>query len=352
MMFEGVSGSCLHVFEGTMAQPFTSALGQISERAGLVLEVWDQAGQRGVGEAAPLDGHSMESLADCAAVLDRIAEQIGSFDEQGWPLISTLDLAPAARFAWETALCDLVARRRGISVAALLGDAPRSAIPRSAVVDSIATAQQALARGMSTLKVKVGVREAAAELDFLRSLRSACGNDFALRLDANGSFTPDEARDRLASYRELRPQYVEQPTSRKELAKLGACDVPWAADESLLSADSDDIETLLAAPGCVAWVIKPAALGLRRARELALRAQARGLGVVITHLLDGPIGLAAACELALSLPQPPWACGLDAHPGLAAWPAVELPHHRDCEAEIRGSGLPGLGFTWQGLPWS
>jgi L-alanine-DL-glutamate epimerase-like enolase superfamily enzyme len=160
----------------------------------------------------------------------------------------------------------------------------------------------------------------------------------------------DEARQRLAELEALRPQFVEQPTSSAALAELGRCAVPWAADESLQ--DPQQLAPLLDAAGCVAWVLKPALLGLRRARELALLAQQRGLGVVITHLFDGPVGLAAACELALSLPTVPWACGLDRHPGLAAWPAVALPHHRpNSPAAIQPHGGCGLGFALAGLPW-
>jgi L-alanine-DL-glutamate epimerase-like enolase superfamily enzyme len=95
------------------------------------------------------------------------------------------------------------------------------------------------------------------------------------------------------------------------------------------------------------FVLKPAALGLLRAHEIGVRAQARGLDVVVTHLFDGPIGLAAACELALSLPRPPLACGLDAHAGLAAWPEVPVPQRRR-DGLITAAGRPGLGIA----PWT
>ena len=39
--------------------------------------------------------------------------------------------------------------------------------------------------------------------------------------------------------------------------------------------------------------------------RMARMADAAGLGVVVTHMLDGPIGVAAAAELALALPVPP-----------------------------------------------
>jgi O-succinylbenzoic acid--CoA ligase len=330
-----LAGSRLHEYGGALLQPFKSRRGTVNGRAGFVLELWDRDGSRGVGECAPLGGHSAESLEDCRAALDGVATRWSGRDETGWPLLPWLDCVPAARFAWESALYDLLARRRGLSVAELLGQRALPAIPRSAVVDSVESARRTLGRGILTLKVKVGGPDGDAELVFLRELRAAFGDRFTLRLDANGAFTVLAARERLSHYAPFSPELVEQPTTPSELLDLGPCAVPWAADESLIAATPDFLERLATAPGCVAWVIKPAAIGLRRARELALRAQRAGLGVVITHLVDGPIGLAAACELALSLPAAPLPCGLDVHPGLSAWPEVENPHHR-----FFGVGVP------------
>ncbi|MFO0761120.1 MAG: enolase C-terminal domain-like protein [Byssovorax sp.] len=127
------------------------------------------------------------------------------------------------------------------------------------------------------------------------------------------------------------------------LPELGPAPVPWAADESL--ADPAEATLLLDQRTAAAVVLKlPVLGGLLPARDLALRAQERGLGVVVTHFFDGPIGLAAAAELARSLPAPPLACGLDPHPQLSAWPPVSIPQlaHRGA---VCASQSPGLGLV-------
>jgi len=346
-----LAGSRIYVHKGALRESFANAKQSWSSRSGIVLEIWDHHGARGIGEASPLSGHSQEGLSDCIAALADIERRICGYDADGWPLCPWLDSVAAARFAWESALCDLLARSRGVSVATLLGGQERTAIPRNAVVSSLAEARGAIERGIRTLKVKVGrpEKEADEELHMLFSLRRELGQDFVLRLDANGVFTPGEARKRLTQYAALHPQFVEQPTSVQSLATLGVCAVPWAADESL--AAGSQLDGLLPAQGCAAWVLKPAMLGLRRSRELALLAHSYGLGVVVTHLLDGPIGLAAACELALSLPIAPLACGLDRHVGLTGWPDVSNPHHLRSDAEITPSGGVGFGFGRAGVPW-
>jgi L-alanine-DL-glutamate epimerase-like enolase superfamily enzyme len=91
-----------------------------------------------------------------------------------------------------------------------------------------------------------------------------------------------------------------------------------------------------------ALVLKPAQLGLARCLRLADAAAGRGVGVIVTHSLDGDLGHAAACALALALPQPPWPCGLAPHPGLrhppSATPWLPLPTEP-------GLGMPNWDWT-------
>ena len=106
---------------------------------------------------------------------------------------------------------------------------------------------------------------------------------------------------------------------------LGRCAVPWAADESLAIHGR-----IAAAPrairGAPRSILKPAILGsLLVARDLALQARAHGKSAVVTHLFDGPIALAAAAELALSLPRPRSRPASIRTDRLGDWPAIVVP---------------------------
>lgn len=329
-------------------------------RHGIVVRLIDRDGQSGLGEASPLPGLSRESLQGCAETLAHSAVWLPQAPSSADDALSALadladraDLAarPAAQFAIESALLDLWARQRGVSVAVLLGGArPYRRVACNALCAAVADGLGAVARGVRTLKIKVGGPDFAAEQALLQTLRRALGPDVALRLDANGAWTVPQARQHLAQLVDVAPQYVEQPVPPGQMAALGPVPVPVAADESLLHTpewDAAERAMLLDPARCAAWVIKPALMGLRAAYRLALQAQAHGVGVVITHAFDGPVGLAAACELALALPNPPWACGLDRHAGLAAWPAVDLPQPSPvgtAAAEICASDSVGLGI--------
>ncbi|MFH1680933.1 MAG: enolase C-terminal domain-like protein, partial [Candidatus Eisenbacteria bacterium] len=98
-------------------------------------------------------------------------------------------------------------------------------------------------------------------------------------------------------------------------------------------------------PACRVFVLKPMVLGgFLPTLRIARIGKARNMGLVVSHLFDGPIALAAAAELALALPSEPLACGLDRHAGLTAWPEIAIPQVR--ESEIRLSGHAGLGVRW------
>ena len=334
-------------------------------RPHLVLQLHDEAGRTGTGEASPLPPFSRDDAPGCERVLTRIHERLGALDaaapaaeavdEALRPLGRALDALPSARFALETAVLDLLAQRRGVSVADCLGGSRAYAsVPANALLlpEPLATlaerAAALAAEGFAAIKIKLRARDEAGfarELAALGEVRAALPLPFELRLDPNAAWTEDEARRRLDALVPIAPRFVEQPVAPGGLHLLDTSAVPWAADESL--AGGEPIEALLSSSRCAAFVLKPAILGgLLPARALALTAQARGIDVVVTHLFDGPVAMAAACELALSLPRPPLACGLAPHPDLAAFAAglggADVPQLVDPRA-IVSSGGPGLG---------
>lgn len=336
----------------------------LPERRGLWLSLTDSEGDLGFGEAAPLPGYSPDDLAACERALEAVHERLEPLEGPSavaavTAAISQIDLAavPAARFALETALLDLWSKRRGLSISESLGGPrPYTQVRVNALLSAPETPGEFVLRAgflvgrcFRTLKVKLKATTDAdfkAELNALSRLRAELPPAIELRLDPNGAYRLPDARERLRKLAPLRPAYVEQPVPPSELLRLGPCAVPWAADESLK--DPEATERLLDAKGCVAFILKPAALGLLRAFDIARRAQERGLGVVITHLFDGPIGHAAACELALALPRSPLACGLDRSFDAPQNPAflsrIEVPHLAR-EGLVIAPGHAGLGVS-------
>lgn len=326
------------------------------ERHGVLLELEDESGVCGVGEASPLPGYSPDTLEACEAALvawgARVPIGIG---EDAPPLerveaaaASLPDEAPAARMAVETALLDLIGKRSGVPVSELLaGCRPTAAIPLCALLSGAdgaaraAEVREGLARGVRCFKLKVGGTDFDGELEAIRVLRRACPGPWLLRLDANGAWPPERARRNLAALSGLGIELVEQPVAPDALFDLTGSPVLLAADETMRLPDA--VERLRASRACAAVVLKPMVLGgLVRCLRLGRRAREARLGVVVTHLFDGPVALAAACELALALATP-LPCGLAPHPALAAYgPALPAALRAD---RISPHGLPGLGLA-------
>lgn len=306
-------------------------------RTGLLLHLQDADGRTGRGEASPLAGTSPESLGDARDALETFAARLPLHvvpDPGGVEvLVGRLPArVPSARFAIETALLDLVARREDVSMATLLRGGPAPHVVRHGALvqanghaDALAEASRAVARGMRMLKRKVRGRAFADELTLLTQLRARFP-EVELRVDANGAWTPDEARRRLEALARVGVALVEEPTAGRGLCALGRVAVPWAADESLR--DASLAPALLAQPSCAALVLKPMLLGgLWRCLALADLADQHDRDLIVTHMFDGPVALAACEALAAALPRHPLACGLDAAHLEARGPALVAEAH-------------------------
>jgi len=347
--------------QGTLPKEAWNARAVWREREGVVLRLRDDQGRIGLGEAAPLPGFSPDTL-------DRCEDTLRAFDMAGVPerrtgddVIPWLEVAgrlvdpnaPAARFAIETALLDLAARAEEKRLHELIGGEVQGerfgrerAIPLAALIgghekeEIVGEIRRAIERGIGTIKMKIGAAgRFDEELALLRAVRDEFGGAIALRLDANGAWDLAEGEARLAALAPFDPEFVEQPIVPDLLLKLGDSPVTVAADETLALPGA--AERLNLTPPCRVFVLKPMVLGgFIRALQLAEIARARKYGIVVSHLFDGPVALAAAAELALALRPEPIACGLDRHAGLALWPEMNAPQVTDVEIHP----APGLGL--------
>lgn len=170
----------------------------------------------------------------------------------------------------------------------------------------------AIAAGARTVKIKVAARgeTPADDADRVAAVRGAAGPATALRIDANGAWSPDEATaiiprlDRVAAGL----QYVEQPCADLDgLAQVRrAVTVPVAADESIRRAD-DPVRAVQAAAVDVVVVKVPPLGGVRAALRVVAAA---GVPAVVSGALDTSVGLAAGVALAAALPSAPFDAGL------------------------------------------
>ena len=309
-----------------LQRPFVTAGGVLSTRELLLLRLEDDDGNVGYGEAAPLepyDGVPMEQVI--AALTSRRGRR------------------PAqARAAEELARLDLEGRREGRA----LIEPGADAIPVNLTIvagppeEAAAAARAGVREGYSTFKVKVGLPD---DRERVGAVRRAIGPWPALRVDANGAWSVDQAVAGIHSLEEFDLQLVEQPCGTlEELAEVRQrVSALIAADEPIATAD--DVRAAAEAGACDAVNVKLAPSGGFGAAREALRAASdEGLGAFLSSTLDGPWGIAAALQLAAS-ERLPLACGLATLELFDARLARALPRPRGGLMAVPQG--PGLGVS-------
>ena len=292
-----------------MHRPVATAHGRVGDREVLLLCLSDADGNTGWGEAAPLPGFTPETVDEAGqAILDWLAD-----DERIGP-----PATPTARAAVDGALLHLAARAVGLPLHLHLDPDSPSSFAVSALVaggtpEGLAAAgRTAVGAGHRTLKAKVGALAFEVDLVRVAALRDAVGPDVAIRLDANGAWDADEVPGHLERLAGLGIEFVEEPVAGVEALAAVRADspVPIAADESATSPDG--VAAVVGAGAADLVVLKPSAVGgIVVAAELAALARDAGLGVVVTSLLDGAVGVSHAAHMASAIGA------LDPAPGLA-----------------------------------
>ena len=288
-------------------EPRGAARGTWREREAVIVAVRDEQGNTGLGEAAPLPGMSIDSLADAHVAIAELAARTPiAIDSPAHAtgLADRITAAPAARFGIETALLSALAQRSRRSIAALWSAIPHGELRNAIVVDDETEARAAVANGARVVKIK------AEDPDRVLRIAAAIPG-VRLRVDANRSWPFERAvawLDRLAL---LPIDFVEEPCvdAHELLAQRLPCRI--ALDESLISLDQRDLMVALGSPELAALILKPTLLGgFSRCMALAALAHRHGVAPIVTHTLEGPIGTAACIELARAI-------GADVPVGLA-----------------------------------
>lgn len=322
----------LHPYRLPLVRPWVAAAATLVERRGALLKLTDDDGLEGWGDCAPLpSGGDPDTVL---AALDAYCRRPAGADFQ--------ELPPEARWAIETAECDIAAQRAGLPLWRHLGGATGEVAVNAALgpldADCAARAAAAIAQGYAIGKIKVGLRPVAEEIARLKDLPPG----LRLRLDANRAWNAADAQRFLAACADLPIEAVEEPLAAPTRASLAALQAAApcaiAIDESL---PRFGIDALIEARAARRLVLKPARLGgIAATQDIARRAQAAGIEIVITSVIDSAIGVAAAAHLAAAL-SPRLAHGL----ATSAWLAQDIaPPPPIAAGKLTLPDAPGLGI--------
>jgi o-succinylbenzoate synthase len=313
----------IHQFHLPFYQPLVTAKGTFQTREGLLLEVTVD-GNRFWGEVSPLPGFSTTTLSECIYWLSQhkdlffsnlISKGEITVDNLNIPglleaLSGDIDLAlvenmpPEIEFAFDTLLFQALINRHKITP-----HANPPVLHVNAAASNLNSALKSIENGFKTIKLKVGI-DWTTEFEMITKIREIYP-DVALRLDANESWSLEQARSILGQLRDLRIEYIEQPVNQsdlllfgRELRKFG---VQIAADESARSINS--IRQLIDANSADVFIIKPPMLGgFHKTHQAIEEIKASGNRTILTSSLDSELNLSMASLLAYY-----WANASDSH---------------------------------------
>ncbi len=328
-------------------EPYVTARGVLRRREMVLLRVRDGDGVVGLGEAVPLALRGGVGLREVVAELEAWGEHR-----------EAQALSAPARCAVETALMDLRGRR--IGTAAGEGERDEAVECNATLVagppEEVAAEAERWARdGFTTFKLKLGAEtaktipqggflrsRASGDVEQVRAVREALGSGVRIRVDANEAWDLEAAKATLAALEPFEVELAEQPVAGLEaMAELAAStSIPLAADESVTNLA--EAEEAVALGACAYTGIKLSKVG---GPEEAL-AIADVLPAYVASALDGPVGIAAAAQVALSLAETEHPERLHLAHGLATQRLFDSTIAA-VECEVRGGELhlpPGAGL--------
>lgn len=282
-------------YELPLVKPISIRGEELWTRSGWIIELFNDSGQIGWGEIAPLPGFSREDIESAQEQIDDLRNSLES--------IETKELFPSVRCGIEMALWNL-SKRVGplhLWINGLLSGTKEEVLRE---------AKEMASSGYRTVKLKVGHRKLEEEIEWTQQIRKIIGTEVALRCDANRSWSFAEAERFAEGVWECAIEYLEEPLADPaDLPRfIEKTSIPVALDESLLDLSIREI------PRVEAVVLKPTLLGgLERTRQWVEWAQSLHIRPVISSLFETGVGIRTLAAFAATLPQNDLSFGFDTY---------------------------------------
>ncbi len=199
--------------------PYSSHLRTSSTTCSAIVRVETDAGLVGWGE------HNVNFLPDVSAPRMQAAAQEWLLGRDPLNLEEyhrTCSLETRLKSGIEIALWDICGKAAGQPVAVLLGGVIRPEVELAACMGiqgydrAGEIAAWCVEQGYSTLKTKAG-KSIAGDLEMVRGVRDAVGEQLKLRIDPNRAYTPQQAAELAKELEPYNLEYLEQPIPAEPL---------------------------------------------------------------------------------------------------------------------------------------
>ena len=291
-------------------RPVGTSRGVLHEKECWYLVLRQENEISGIGEVSYIPGLCRINPAEIEAELQALCGQINDMEADPYKINPAI---AGIRFALETALqgVDAGSSFRLYPSAFAEGE---EGIPINGLIwmgspeFMLNQVHDKISKGFSVLKFKVGAIGIQEELDLLHKIRSEYSSeDLEIRLDANGAWTPEEAKTNMESFASFRIHSIEQPIKAGQVEAMAVlCSdpaIPVALDEELIGIDKEvEIKEMLDVIQPQYIILKPSLIGGLQKSELFIReAEKRGIDWWITSALESNVGLNAIAQWTFTL---------------------------------------------------
>ncbi|RAZ80751.1 mandelate racemase/muconate lactonizing enzyme family protein [Planococcus halotolerans] len=299
-----------------LKEPFIISYASYPSMAAIIVRCETDDGIVGYGEAVP-DEHVTGEQVDAAFEILKnvlVPQIIGQspFDIEHihYKMDAAISGNPAAKAAIDIACYDLMGKATGQPVYNLIGGRAHDNLQYPKVLSIEAPkimaekAKKAVAQGFSSLKLKVGLDDAALDIARTYAVREAVGEEMPIRIDVNQGWKTVGLAVQTINYLEgANLTWIEQPIRMGDIRGLAEVrrkvSTPIMADESVQTMeDVLEIVRLDAADYINIKLMK--AGGIFPAVQMAKAAEAAGIIAQIGSMVESSIGSAAGYHAVMS----------------------------------------------------
>jgi L-alanine-DL-glutamate epimerase-like enolase superfamily enzyme len=299
-----------------LVEPFITSLGKEEYAENVLVKIFTKEGVVGFGECSPylpINGESQDTCFIVGQYFGKVLKGKNALDIEG--CIQAMDKLIYAntsiKSAFDIALYDIASQHAGLPLYQFIGGKNDKTIvtdytvsigdPQKMAADAVKIKQQ----GYPAIKVKLG-KDGRVDVERIRSIREAVGDEIPLRIDANQGWNLEEAIETLQALGRFDIQHCEEPIPRWQFMHLPqvkkASPIPIMADESC--GDDHDAERLIYINACDYFNIKLGKSGgIYKALRMARMAEKADIHMQVGAMLESRLAMSAFAHYALCSPM-------------------------------------------------
>ena len=295
-----------------LIEPFITSLAYETHVENVIVVIRTEKGTTGFGECSPYMPVNGESIDTCFIVGQYFAKLLkgkNALDlEENLSAMDRLIYGNTSiKSAYDIALHDIIGQHKNVPLYKLYGGKNNKELVTDYTVSldkaekMAADALKIKKAGYPSIKVKLG-ESSKKDVERIKMIREAVGNDIPVRIDANQGWSVKEAIKTLNALDEYNVEHCEEPIAKWNYMQLRKIKkkspIPIMADKSC--GDAHDAERLLKLKACDMFNIKVGkAGGVFNAYEIVKLGDKANMHMQVGAFLESRLGMTASAHLAL-----------------------------------------------------